>query len=99
MATARGTLPALRTPEPAARAGALRAPPAPRGLRLRLSRSALNWVLYLMFAPLALYAVIFWYVPIAGLVVAFKEYNYQQGIFGSPWNGWENFRFFYESGK
>ena len=71
---------------------------APRP-RLRLSRRAVHWVLYLMFAPLALYAVIFWYVPIAGLVVAFKEYNYQQGIFGSPSNGWENFRFFYESGK
>jgi len=98
MATARGTLPALRPSEPPARPGEGRAVAAPRP-RLRLSRRAVHWVLYLMFAPLALYAVIFWYVPIAGLVVAFKEYNYQQGIFGSPWNGWENFRFFYESGK
>jgi putative aldouronate transport system permease protein len=72
---------------------------APRGLLRRLTPGARHWVLYLMFAPLALYAVVFWYVPIAGLVVAFKEYNYRQGIFGSPWNGWENFRFFYESGK
>ena len=100
MATAPSTLPALRAPEPPARRGAARArAPARRRPRTRLTRAALNWVLYLMFAPLALYAVVFWYVPIAGLVVAFKEYNYQQGIFGSPWNGWENFRFFYESGK
>jgi putative aldouronate transport system permease protein len=89
----------MARPAPAPTGAARAAAPARRGLRLRLSRSAVNWVLYLMFAPLALYAVVFWYVPIAGLVVAFKEYNYQQGIFGSPWNGWENFRFFYESGK
>lgn len=99
MATASRSLPALRVPEPPEPPGPVRPSPARKRLRLRLSRSALNWVLYLMFAPLALYAVVFWYVPIAGLVVAFKEYNYQQGIFGSPWNGWENFRFFYESGK
>ena len=65
----------------------------------QLTRAARNWMLYLMFAPVAIYFVIFAYVPMAGLVVAFKEYNYQGGIFRSPWNGLENFRFFYESGK
>ena len=99
MATARGTLRALGPTAPPAQPGGHEVRAAPRPRRLRLSRAAVNWVLYLMFVPLALYAVIFWYVPIAGLVVAFKEYNYQQGIFRSPWNGWENFRFFYESGK
>jgi len=64
-----------------------------------LTRAARNWALYLMFAPVAIYFVVFAYVPMAGLVVAFKEYNYQGGIFGSPWNGLENFRFFWESGK
>jgi putative aldouronate transport system permease protein len=64
-----------------------------------LTSAAKNWMLYLMFAPVALYFIVFAYVPMAGLVVAFKEYNYQGGIFGSPWNGLENFRFFYESGK
>lgn len=100
MATASETAPAIRVPQPPRRpdAGREAGSPAPRR-RLRLTRRARNWVLYLMFAPLAFYAVVFWYVPIAGLVVAFKEYNYRQGIFGSPWNGWENFRFFYESGK
>lgn len=88
-----------RAPEPPLRPAAGRPAPPPRRFRLQLSRGARNWMLYLMFAPLAVYAVIFWYVPIAGLVVAFKEYNYQQGIFGSPSIGWVNFRFFYESGK
>ena len=65
----------------------------------RPTRAARNWMLYLMFAPVAIYFLVFAYAPMAGLVVAFKEYNYQGGIFGSPWNGLENFRFFYESGK
>lgn len=98
MTTAFETAPALKVSGPPGRAGA-GATAAPRRLLRRLTPAARHWVLYLMFAPLALYAVVFWYVPIAGLVVGFKEYNYQQGIFGSPWNGWENFRFFYESGK
>jgi putative aldouronate transport system permease protein len=52
-----------------------------------------------MFAPVALYFIIFAYVPMAGIVVAFKEYNYRGGIFGSPWIGFENFKFFFGSGK
>ncbi len=33
------------------------------------------------------------YVPMAGLVMAFKAFDYSKGIFGSPWNGLENFKF------
>ena len=33
------------------------------------------------------------YVPMAGLVMAFKKFDYALGIFGSPWNGLENFQF------
>jgi putative aldouronate transport system permease protein len=58
-----------------------------------------NKILYLMFLPIAAYFVIFAYIPMAGLVVAFKEYNYRQGIYGSPWIGFTNFRFFFLSGK
>jgi putative aldouronate transport system permease protein len=58
-----------------------------------------NWRLYAMFFPVALYFLIFAYVPMTGIVVAFKEFNYKGGIWGSPWNGWENFRYFVESGK
>jgi putative aldouronate transport system permease protein len=99
MSFATETAPALKVSGGPAGSGRGRTTSARRGLLGRLTPAARHWVLYLMFAPLALYAIVFWYVPIAGLVVAFKEYNYQQGIFGSPWNGWENFRFFYESGK
>ena len=33
------------------------------------------------------------YVPMAGLVMAFKAFDYSKGIFASPWNGIENFKF------
>lgn len=58
-----------------------------------------NKVLYLMFMPVAVYFLIFAYWPMTGIVVAFKEFNYRDGLYGSPWVGWENFRFFFESGK
>ena len=52
-----------------------------------------------MLLPAVLYILIFSYYPMTGIVLAFKKYNYQDGIFGSPWNGFENFRFFFQSGQ
>lgn len=40
---------------------------------------------------------IFSYLPMGGLVVAFKNYNYSKGIFGSEWVGLNNFKFFIQS--
>jgi putative aldouronate transport system permease protein len=34
----------------------------------------------------------------AGIVLAFKQFNFDGGVFGSPWNGLDNFRFLFESG-
>lgn len=53
----------------------------------------------LMLAPAVLYTLIFAYYPMTGIVMAFKKYNYAGGIWGSPWNGLENFRFFFKSGQ
>ncbi|MBQ8878669.1 MAG: sugar ABC transporter permease [Lachnospiraceae bacterium] len=39
------------------------------------------------------------YVPMAGLVMAFKDFDYTLGIWGSPWNGIENFKFLMASKK
>ena len=58
-----------------------------------------NKILYLMFLPVGIYFLIFAYFPMAGIVVAFKQFNYRDGLFGSPWIGWENFKFFFSSGK
>lgn len=54
--------------------------------------------LLLMLTPAVLFFLLFAYVPMAGIVLAFKSFNYQGGIFGSPWNGLDNFRFFFDSG-
>ncbi len=58
-----------------------------------------NRVLYLMFCPVILYYVVFAYLPMTGIVVAFKSFNYRQGIYKSPWIGFDNFKFFFSSGK
>ncbi|HUZ17284.1 MAG TPA: ABC transporter permease subunit [Spirochaetia bacterium] len=58
-----------------------------------------NRVLYLMCVPVIVYFILFHYLPIGGIVMAFKDFNYRQGIYGSPWNGFTNFAFFFKSGK
>lgn len=55
-----------------------------------------RWVpLYLMMAPGLIYLFINNYMPMAGLVVAFKNYNVVDGIFGSPWAGLSNFTYLF----
>lgn len=50
-----------------------------------------NWILYLIFIPAAAYFIVFNYVPMVGIVMAFQKVSVSAGIFGSPWNGWDNF--------
>lgn len=53
-----------------------------------------KWLpLFLMMAPGLVYLFINNYVPMAGLIVAFKNYNVVDGIFGSPWVGFKNFEY------
>ena len=51
--------------------------------------------LYLMMLPGLLFLFINNYMPMAGLVVAFKNYNVVDGIFGSPWAGLSNFTYLF----
>lgn len=44
-----------------------------------------DWKIYLMFLPAAAVLFVFNYIPLAGLVTAFKKYYPQGGMFGSPW--------------
>ena len=53
----------------------------------------------LMLLPAVIYTLVFAYYPMAGIVMAFKRYTYSGGIWGSPWNGIENFKFFFQSGQ
>ncbi len=53
--------------------------------------------LYLLFLPGAIYLIINNYIPMGGIIVAFKQYNARAGILGSPWNGIQNFKFLFSS--
>lgn len=56
-------------------------------------------ILLLMLLPAVVYTIIFAYLPMTGIVLAFKDYNYADGIFKSPWSGISNFKFFFGSGQ
>lgn len=54
-----------------------------------------NRYLFLMFLPGLIYFVIFHYVPMAGVIIAFKDYSPWLGIFKSPWVGLKHFYDFF----
>lgn len=53
--------------------------------------------IYLMMIPGFLYLIINNYIPMFGIIVTFKNYNYSLGIFGSKWNGLKNFKFLFKT--
>ena len=53
--------------------------------------------LYLLAIPSMLYLIINNYLPMGGLILAFKQYSFARGILNSPWNGIENFTFLFGS--
>ena len=55
--------------------------------------------LYLMLLPGALYLFINNYIPMAGIVVAFKAYNVNDGLFFSPWSGLKNFEYLFTTNE
>lgn len=56
-----------------------------------------HWSLTTMEIPGILYVLIFSYLPMVGLIMAFKDYKFNLGIFGSPWNGFDNFTYLFKS--
>ena len=57
-----------------------------------------NKPLFVMILPAVVLTVIMAYLPMSGLILAFKNYRFDLGVFGSDWNGIENFRYLFESG-
>ena len=53
--------------------------------------------LYLMMLPGLLYLVANNYLPMFGILIAFKKVNFTQGIFKSPWVGFDNFEFLFKT--
>lgn len=69
-------------------AGKASAKSSSRGFSRRIRQNIPLWI---MFLPVAAFYLIFKYTPMLGLVIAFKNYNFYEGIWGSPWVGLQNF--------
>ncbi len=67
---------------------------ANRGSLLR--RFLRQWDLQLMAIPGILFILVFAYIPMWGLLIAFQEYNLFLGVRGSTWVGLDNFRLFFD---
>ena len=64
-------------------------------LRLRRRRRLKqNIPLFIMLVPVIAYYILFKYWPMGGLVIAFKNYNFADGIWNSPWVGLKYFKAF-----
>ena len=71
---------------------------APDKKRASLVAKIKKWTpIYLMMVPGALYLLINNYIPMFGLVIAFKQVDFQKGIFESPWIGFQNFQFLFQT--
>jgi len=57
-----------------------------------------NLELFIMTIPGIVLLVLFSYLPMYGLILAFKNYKFSDGIWGSQWTGLKNFEFFFTSG-
>ena len=53
--------------------------------------------LWLMLVPVIAYFIIFKYIPVSGIIIAFKRYSPFKGIAGSPWVGFLYFKQFFHS--
>lgn len=53
--------------------------------------------LFLMVLPGMIYLIINNYIPMFGIVIAFKNINYRKGIFGSDWAGFKNFEYLFKT--
>jgi len=56
-----------------------------------------NYILYIMILPVVIYYIIFAYVPMYGIQLAFKDYIMKKGIWGSPFVGLSHFKRFFDN--
>lgn len=64
---------------------------------LMLKKIFSNYQLYLFLLPALIYFIVFHYVPMYGVLIAFKDFVATKGIMGSPWVGFKHFERFFES--
>lgn len=58
-----------------------------------------NRYLYLMCLPGLAFLIIFKYVPMYGIIMAFQDFSFKKGVFGSPFNNFANFKTLFSSAK
>ncbi|KKC49029.1 sugar ABC transporter permease [Paenibacillus sp. D9] len=63
----------------------------------RFSKILRNWQLYVMISPVLAYYILFHYVPMYGIQIAFKDFRINKGIWDSPWVGLKHFDRFFHS--
>jgi len=56
-----------------------------------------HYWLYLFLLPGFVFLVVFRYIPMGGIIIAFKDYNNVKGVFGSPWVGVKHFEYMFQS--
>ncbi len=65
-----------------------------RSAKMRSIRK--NYSLYLMMVPAIVFLFLFSYLPMSGVILAFKDFSIDDGIFGSEWAGMAGFKNFYD---
>ncbi|WP_199916541.1 sugar ABC transporter permease [Miniimonas sp. S16] len=73
--------------------------PPPTRKQTTMRRLKQSRVLIVMCLPALIYFLVFAYGPMPGSWIAFTNYNYRDGIFGSPFVGMKNFEFLIQSGQ
>ena len=68
-----------------------------QGIRTRRTKIKENLQMLTMTIPGLVLVFLFCYLPMPGIAIAFKKYNPNLGIWGSAWNGLDNFKFFFTS--
>lgn len=68
-----------------------------RGLRGAKRSFRKHWQLYLLIIVPVLYFIVFKYVPMSNAIIAFKDYNVVDGVWGSPWAGFKHFERFFSN--
>lgn len=84
-------------PDATGAARQVRLPPNAKGWRAAKRSFRRHWQLYLLIIPPVAYFIIFKYIPMTNAVIAFKDYNVVDGVWGSPWSGFEQFARFFDN--
>lgn len=70
---------------------------AGKSLNTHLKKKYKRYIpLYLMMVPGLVYLLINNYIPMTGIIIAFKQVNFREGILASPWVGLKNFEFLFK---